>query len=223
MRIFIFFNLMTVFLSRDDIFPRRAGFGGPLTMQFATSFSHAWHWWNAFLMSAISSIESCVWCNLQKQNERKLQTIFGKTVVRCGLRQVLYGSLIFFCTKTGVISLENGPLTLIQILKLTNKVYRNVRVCNVLRCPWGSPRFDWFKVLHSAAGQFGLCYFHLLPCFLAGAPSLYCIVGMPIKGYYGLKCGIHSVRRHSVLGRFTWPWYLTLRKTDKDCLTSWHI
>ena len=114
-------------------------------------------------MSAIPSIESCVWCNLQKQNERKLQTIFGKTVVRCGLRQVLYGSLIFFCKKTGVISLENGQLTLIQILKLTNKVYRNVRVCNVLRCPWGSPRFDWFKVLHSAAGQFGLCMFMLLP------------------------------------------------------------
>ena len=68
-----------------------------------------------------------------------------------------------------------------------------------------------------------LCYFHLLPCFLAGALSLYCIVGMPIKGYYGLKCGIHPVCRHSVLGRFTWPWCLTLCKTDKDCRTSWHL
>ena len=68
-----------------------------------------------------------------------------------------------------------------------------------------------------------LCYFHLLPCFLAGALSLYCIVGMPIKGYYGLKCGIHPVCRHSVLGRFTWPWCLTLCKSDKDCRTSWHL
>ena len=31
-----------------------------------------------------------------------------------------------------------------------------------------------------------LCYFHLLPCFLAGALSLYCIVGMPLAVLRGL-------------------------------------
>ena len=73
-----------------------------------------------------------------------------------------------------------------------------------------SPRFDWFKVLHSAAGQFGFMhvyatsiYFHVF--WQARCPYIV-FVGMPIKGYYGLKCGIHP----GLSAQCPWPFYVAL-------------